>query len=242
MNAHEQHCVLQEQLPGGRYWSMVVKRGYSLHLTDLEGGSNVAMLLYNPHNLLERYNMADTLKGQHTQKLHLGHMLYSDMGRVMCSIVEDDLGWHDTIGGISDAERVQQQWGESRYQESRNAFYRNGRELFLIELGKWGLGLRDLVPNLNLFSKIGVDDSGNMTFQSDHSRAGARIGLRAEMDTLVVLNTAPHPLDPSAIYAPKPIEISIQRAAPVDEMDLCRRLCLENERAYQNTLIYHCQG
>jgi urea carboxylase-associated protein 2 len=160
----------------------------------------------------------------------------------MCSIIEDDLGWHDSIGGISDADLLRQKWGESRYQEARNAFYRDGRELFLIELGKWGLGLRDLVPNLNLFSKLSVDESGKMVFHPNHSRAGAQLSLRAEMDTLVVLNTAQHPLDPSPVYAPKPIEICIQRAEPVDETDPCRRLCPENERAYQNTLIYHCQG
>ena len=234
--------VYQDTVPGGRYWSMVLKRGFTLRLTDLEGGANAGILLYNPHNLLERYNMADTLKGQHTQKLQRGHMLYSDMGRVMCSIIDEDLGWHDTIGGISDGERVRQQWGETRYQEARNDFYRSGRELFLIELGKWGLGERDLVPNLNLFSKLQVNEQGQLAFVRGHSHAGAYITLRAEMDTLVILQTAQHPLDPAASYSPKPVALAIQRAAPVGEDDLCRRLCPENERAFQNTAIYHCQG
>ena len=47
------------------------------------------MLFYNPDNLLERYNAPDTLKCQHTFKLTRGNCLYSDMGRVFCSIVED---------------------------------------------------------------------------------------------------------------------------------------------------------
>ena len=234
--------VYQDTVPGGRYWSMILKRGFSLQLNDLEGNANAGVLLYNPHNLLERYNMADTLKGQHTQKLHRGHMLYSDMGRVLCSIIDEDLGWHDTIGGISDDERVRQKWGEFPYQEARNDFYRSGRELFLIELGKWGLGERDLVPNLNLFSKLQVDEQGQLAFVNGHSHAGAHITLRAEMDTLVILQTAQHPLDPAPSYSPKPVALAIQRAAPITEDDICRRLCPENERAFQNTAIYHCQG
>ncbi len=236
------HCVHQEILPGGRNGSLILRRGYSLRITDLEGRANAGVLLYNPHNPLERYNMADTLKGQHTQKLQRGHMLYSDMGRVMCSLIDEDLGWHDTIGGCSDAEGVRQRWGESRYQEARNDFHRHGRELFLIELGKWGLGVRDLVPNLNFFSKLAVDEGGALRFVEHHSHAAAYVTLRAEMDTLVVIQSAHHPLDPAPHYAPGPLRLEIQPAAAAGEDDPCRRLCPENERAFQNTAIYYCQG
>ena len=47
----------------------------------------------------ERYNMPDTLKAQHTAFLTQGRVLYSDMGRVLCSIIADTCGWHDTVCG-----------------------------------------------------------------------------------------------------------------------------------------------
>jgi hypothetical protein len=56
------------------------------------------------------------------------------------------VGWHDPIGGTSNAAMVTAKYGEARYQECRNDFHRNGRDSFLIELGKWGLGPRDLIP------------------------------------------------------------------------------------------------
>ena len=83
----------QEEIPGGKHWSFTVGRGTLLRLVDLEGGANVGMLFYNPANLLERYNAPDTLKGQHTFRLTAGHCLYSDMGRIFCSIVEDSAGF-----------------------------------------------------------------------------------------------------------------------------------------------------
>src|ERR1700722_8773957 len=73
---------------GGKHWSFN-GGGTLLRLTDMEGGANAGMLFYNPQNTLERYNAPDTLKCQHTFKLTKGHCLYSDMGRIFCSITDD---------------------------------------------------------------------------------------------------------------------------------------------------------
>jgi len=233
--------VHRELLPGARNWSFVIRRGFALRLTDRRGGANCSVLMYNANEKLERYNMADTLKAQHTAFLTKGHVCYSDMGRVLCSIVEDSCGWHDTVCGVSNDAAVKARYGEARYQEHRNAFHRSGRELFLIEMGKWGLGRRDLVANVNFFSKVTVDEDGAMRFHTDHSQAGDHVDLRAEMDTLVVLNTCPHPMDPSTEWAPPPVELTIYRADPVAADDVCMNSCDENRRGFANTAVYHCQ-
>src|SRR5438067_13777135 len=75
--------VLQDELPGGAMWSHVVRRHHTLRLIDLEGGANVGAMLYNADQPLERYNMPDTLKAQHTVFLTKGRVLYSDMGRIL---------------------------------------------------------------------------------------------------------------------------------------------------------------
>ncbi|MEM1432573.1 MAG: urea amidolyase associated protein UAAP1 [Pseudomonadota bacterium] len=240
-NGNPADAVYDELLPGARNWSFVLRRGFALRLTDPRGGGNCSALFFNAQEKLERYNMADTLKAQHTAFLTRGHVCYSDMGRILVSIVEDTCGWHDPIGGISNARLVRERFGENRYQEARNAFYRDGRGLFLIEMGKWGLGRRDLIANVNFFSKITVTDGGEMQFNADNSPAGSYVDLRAEMDTLIVLNTCPHPLDPSTEWAPKPIRLTIFRTPPAAEDDLCRTSCPENRRGFENTAIYHCQ-
>ena len=70
--------LYQDELPGNCHWSFKMKRGTLLRLIDTEGGANVATLFYNSDNALERYNMADTLKAQHTFYLTKGHVCYSD--------------------------------------------------------------------------------------------------------------------------------------------------------------------
>lgn len=228
-----------ETLSHSGMWSKVIKRGRTLRLTDLEGGANVGMLLYNAYEKQERYNMPDTLKGQHIFYLRAPYCIHSDMGRLFASITEDSCGWHDTVCGATDAKAIAEKYGEGDYQTLRNDFYRNGQECFLIELAKWGLGKRDLVPNMNWFSKIVSDEEGKLSFVENHSKAGDFVELRFELDTLVVLNTCPHPFDPNPEYKPKPVQLTISEAPEVTEDDPSLQIRPENQRAYLNTTVYN---
>ena len=152
--------LFEETLHPGATWSHILKRGTALHLTDQEGGANVGALLYNADCPVERLNIPDTLKAQHIARLTENFVLYSDMGRILCSITQDSLGWHDALSGCLDAAAVRAKYGEATYQNFRNDFYQNAHDSFLIELAKYGLGPRDLCPNLNLFSKVAVQDDG----------------------------------------------------------------------------------
>ncbi|GAB7266495.1 hypothetical protein DZS_03190 [Dickeya ananatis] len=139
------------ELPAGSHWSLLMRRGTALRLTDIEGGVNVGMLFYNPENTLERYNAPDTLKCQHTFRLTTGHCLYSDMGRIFCGIEADGFGWHDTVCGTANAQQVARQFGELNYQQAHNERHQNGYDSFLVELAKYGLGKRDMAACVNFF-------------------------------------------------------------------------------------------
>jgi urea carboxylase-associated protein 2 len=231
----EELLLWQETLPGGTHWSGRIRRGTTLRLTDTHGSANVSALLYHFDAKTERYNMPDTLKAQHTAHLTRGHVCYSDMGRILCSIPEDTCGWHDTVCGVLDSARMTAQYGTARYQEHRNAMYRSGLDGFLIELGKWGLDKRDVVPNLNLFSKVASDAAGRLRFDTAHRRPGQFVDLRFEMDTLLVLSAAPHPFDPATAWDPKPVEMAAWRSGTAGADDVCRLACAENDRGYINT-------
>ncbi|MBN2993396.1 urea carboxylase-associated family protein [Pseudomonas cedrina subsp. fulgida] len=224
----------EERLPGGGHLSFVLKRGQLLRLTDLEGGANVSLMLFNANEKSERLNLPDSLKAQHTAKLTAGHCLYSDMGRVLAAITRDTCGWSDSIGGVLCAAEVEEKYGQGRYQELRNGFFRNGADNLLVEMGKWGLGLTDLSMVLNLFSRIDVDDDGGLSFAQGNSGAGDCIELYAPMDTLFVITALQHPMDPAAAYAPKPVQLTFMQAhASVAEH--CRTSRAENERGFANT-------
>jgi urea carboxylase-associated protein 2 len=233
------HPVLWEDtIHAGASWSLLLRRGNSLRIEDTEGGANVAALFYNYECPVERYNMPDTLKAQHIAHLTNGSVLYSDMGRVLCSVTEDSCGWHDPLGGHNNAAAVRGKYGESTYQKERNAWHRNTHDNVLAELEKYGLGLRDLVPNMNFFSKVAVGNDGSMVFVSGNSKPGDFVTLRAEMNLLVILDTGQHPLDPNPSYSPKSVKFSVLKSEPAGPNDPCRLSRPENARGFINTERY----
>ena len=84
------------------------------------------------------------------------------------------------------------------------------------------MGKRDIVPCVNLFSKVYVDEDGSMNYVSDHCKKGATVTLRTEMDIIFVVSNTPNPLDPST-----------------DLMDECVNSRDENYRAFENTWDYY---
>ncbi|MDA8484116.1 urea carboxylase-associated family protein [Pseudomonas resinovorans] len=227
--------LYEETVPGGGHTSFVLKRGQLLRLTDVEGGGNASVLLFNAAEKSERLNLPDSLKCQHTAKLTAGHCLYSDMGRVLAAITADSCGWHDSFGGVLNAAEVQEKYGQGRYQELRNGFFRNGVDNLLVEMGKWDMRLQDLLMCLNLFSRVDVDADGCFRFAQGNSKAGDSIELYAPMDTLVVLTALQHPMDPNPQYAPKPIRLTWQQVAADGISVLCRTSRPENGRGFHNT-------
>lgn len=227
-----------ETVQPGANWSHVLKRGTTLRLRDPEGGLNVSLLAFNADNLTERLNLPDTLKAQHTAKLTAGHCLYSDMGRILLSIPADSLGWHDPLTGHATRATVEAAFGVKSYQEARNDYHRNARDNFLMELGKYGLGLEDLVMNINFFAKVTVDESGAFRYHPEHAVPGGTVDLRAEMNTLVVLNTCPHPLHPGGSYPRAPLDLTVFTSPPPAADDICRVSRPENARGFTLTERY----
>ena len=225
----------QEELRGDAHWSGVLRRGVSLRLTARAGGANLAALFYSHEQPTERYNMADTLKAQHTAFLASGCVCYSDMGRILCSITADTCGWHDALCGLSNATDIAARCGHTRFQEQRNERYGNGRDAMLAELGKYGMGARDLVANINFFSKVSVADNGAMSLHGDHCKPGDYVELRFEMDTLALFYAGPHPLETGARFEAVPVQLSAWHSGPAPTNDACRNRCPENQRGFRNT-------
>ena len=230
--------LFEDVVREGATWSHVLKRGTALRITDTLGGANVGALFYNWENTAERYNMPDTLKAQHIARLTRGFVLYSDMGRVLCSITDDTVGWHDPLSGCANATMARAKYGLAAYQDARNEYVKNAYDGFVIELAKYGMTARDLPAPVNFFSRVVVNEAGGMRFVSGHSQAGDAVELRAEMNVLVILNTCQHPLDPNPRYEPKPVSLSVRRVPPPAADDRCRISRPENERGFTLTERY----
>jgi hypothetical protein len=219
-------------------WSATIRRHHLVRLTALDPGCNISALFYNADDPLDRLNLPDTLKALHTAKLTQGHVLMSDMGRSLLSITRDTLGWHDPLGGHITSAQVAEKYGERRYQEFRNDFHRNARDNFLIELAKYGLGIRDIVANVNFFSRVAVDDSGMMTFDAAHCTAGASLTLRADLNVRCILANCPHPMALPGAYPRARVQLELLDGPPPGPDDACRMFRPECARALELSQRY----
>lgn len=231
--------IWSKTLIPGEKWSGTIGRGKYIHFKALGKDANVSMLLYNMRDTSERYNMPDTLKGQYTAHLTRGNVLMSDNGRVLASIVEDSLGWHDTISGYTTRMMTDEKYGKTTYQELRNGWLRSGEENFVVELVRNNMGRRDLVPCVNLFSKVFVEEDGSMHYESGHCKEGATVTLRTEMDMVILLSNTPNTFNPSEAYPSVPVTVEVYDAPPVDLLDECVNHRTENYRAFENTWEYY---
>jgi urea carboxylase-associated protein 1 len=193
--------MLDEIVPAGAPWAGIVRQGQVLRLTDLEGQQAVDFLCYNEAEPEERYHAPNTVKAAGSIFLTTGHTLYSDVARPMFTIVEDQFGGHDTIGGCCSAPSNQMLYGVSNCPGCR--------ENFLTGLARHGLGRRDIVPNVNFFMRVPVTADGSAAVALGVSPPGCQVALRAEMDAIVALSNCPQINNPCNNFNPTPIRVQI---------------------------------
>jgi urea carboxylase-associated protein 2 len=220
----------------GQGWSATLGKGKTLRIEALSDTPNVAALFYNALQPLDRYNMPDTLKGQHISKLSVGSCLHSDMGHLLASVVDSNCEWHDPLCGLTTEKGIASKYGEKNFGACLNDFYRNGRSNVLLELAKHGLGKRDVVPNINLFSKVFAGEDGMLHYVENHAEKGSYVTLRMEMEVLVILSNTPHPMNTAEDYPSGPIDLIISDGEDVvPQSDVCIQSRPENVRAWENT-------
>jgi uncharacterized protein YcgI (DUF1989 family) len=198
--------LLSHDVPGGAAWSALVRAGRELRLTALGNGANCSTLLYAAHDPVDRLNIPDTLKAQMSACIRPPMVLMSDRGLALCSVTGSTLDWHDCITGHSLDAHV----GPSSYHADRNDWRRSARAGLLSELRKHGRNVADLHACVNFFTKIAIadDTKGSLTFVPGHATEGDQVTLRSEVDLLILLSTAPNPLDPQ--WAPAGVRVEIR--------------------------------
>lgn len=200
--------ILDQIIPPGSPWSGIIAKRQHLRIIDREGRQAVDFLCYNANDREERYFAPNTIKAAGTISLTKGHVLYSDQAQPLFTIVEDTYGSHDTIGGACSAPSNFMLYGVQNCPGCR--------ETFLKGLAPFGMGRRDIVPNINFFMRVPVDRGGDAAIARGDSAPGSFVELRAEMDVLAVISNCPQINNPANDYNPTQIQIIITE--PEQEM------------------------
>jgi urea carboxylase-associated protein 1 len=197
--------VLDEFVEARGPWSAVVAAGDVLTIVDLEGNQAVDCLLYAAGDTTVRYSAPVTIARQQSIVLTTGSVLRAETGVPLMTVVADEVGVHDTIGGACSQESNTLRYGQ--HTREQHACVEN----FLIEGSRWGLGKRDLVSNINWFMNVPVDPDGALGIVDGLSAPGKRIALRAEVDTLVLVSNCPQINNPCNGFNPTPVRMIVTR-------------------------------
>ena len=195
--------VLDQIVAACAPWSAIIRRGQVLTIEDLKGNQAVDCLLYNAADPVERYSAPDTIAAQGNLFLTTGSRLRSGQGRVLMTVVGDEVGRHDTVGGACSRESNSLRYGHHTVHQHACV------ENFLAEGSRWGLGKRDLVSNINWYMNVPVDPDGSLGIVDGISAPGLTVSLRAERDVLVLVSNCPQINNPCNGFDPTPVRMVV---------------------------------
>lgn len=199
------HPILDETVAARAPWSTVVATGDVLTIVDLDGNQAVDCLLYSAADTAVRYSAPETIARQGRVALTTGSVLRADTGAALMTVVADEVGVHDTLGGACSIPSNTLRYGQ--HTRAQHGCMEN----FLVEGARYGLGARDLASNINWFMNVPVDPDGALGIVDGLSGPGKRVALRADIDTLVLVSNCPQINNPCNAFDPTPVRMIVTR-------------------------------
>ena len=199
-------AIVNDTVAAEQPWSGIIKAGQILRIVDSYGQQAVDTLFYNAHNFAERYSAQDTLRVQGSAYVTNGTKIVSNEGRTMLRMIADTCGQHDTSAGACSCEANTVRFGH------HTKFLHACRENFLLEVSKYGMSKRDIVPNINFFMNVPVMPSGELAIVDGLSQPGDYVEMAAEMDVLCIISNCPQINNPCNGFNPTPIQVLVWNA------------------------------
>ncbi len=193
-------------LPANAPWSGLVRKGQTIRIEDTHGCQAVDTLFYRADDMGERYSSQDTLREQGSAYIGIGTRLISNVGNLMLTVTADSCGRHDTSAGACSCEANTVRFGHQvKYMHAC-------RENFVLEVARYGLTKRDVVPNINFFMNVPIEPSGALAIVDGVSKPGDYVELVAAMDVICVISNCPQVNNPCNGFDPTPIRVTISDA------------------------------
>ncbi len=196
--------LLDDVVPARAPWSTVLPPGQTLTIVDLEGNQAVDFLAYDAHDTSRATARRTRSQEQDSIFLTTGSVLLDSEHEPLLTVVADECGRHDTLGGACSKESNALRYG--RHTAAQHACAEN----FLAEGSRHGLTARDLVSNVNWYMNVPVDPDGALGIVDGISAPGLSLTLRAERDVLVVVSNCPQVNNPCNGFDPTPVRMVVR--------------------------------
>lgn len=195
--------IVDQIIPAREHASLILSRGKTLRVTDLEGKQVADLVALSHVNKEEKLSCvySNVLNG--TWKLTRGHILYTNLARPMLIVTEDKVGLHYSGGGFCTE--------EINYLRYKVHNTQNCADNLTMAFKPHGIKREDFDFDccFNIFMNLTYEPDGSMRLQEPLSRPGDYIDLRAEMDCLIAISNCPQDRNPCNGFHPSPLHIRV---------------------------------
>ena len=161
--------------------ALILKKGETLTLVDIEGEQVSDLLCYNQHNTKEYLSSGRTLDYAETLFLTTGNIFYSNRSNEMFTIIEDDVGRHDFLLTPCSKDTFRIIYGHTNPHQGCHG------NLCQV-LKPYGIESDDIPVTFNVFMHVDIDGiTGQIKVLPPKSKAGDSLTIQAEMDLIVGL-------------------------------------------------------
>jgi uncharacterized protein YcgI (DUF1989 family) len=192
--------IIREQvIPPKEYLGLEMRKGQLLRIIDMEGKQVPDMVCFNLKDPTEKQSCNNSRLIQKRWIFTTGHVIYSDEGNEMLTIVDDTVGIHHASGGCCSEPANFRRYGVHGT--------RNCRENLALAAAPLGVTQKDIPGAFCPFMKVVQYEDGRYEIEEPTSRPGDYIEFRAEMDLFVAISNCPQDRNPCNGFDPTPLKI-----------------------------------
>ena len=194
--------ITSETVPKNSGRAFVLEKGQRIRVA---GRSIVDFVVFNLHDVTERFDQARTKTNQAKIFISTGDQLFSKLNNAMLTIVEDTFveGRHDLQKGMCSRklfEMVAEGKAERNFAEGVDPNPKRPEDIpdhgcwenLSAALKEWNIAPVDVPSPMNIFQTMKIDpDTGRMFDTFIRPEREAHVDFRAEMDCLVALSACP---------------------------------------------------
>jgi uncharacterized protein YcgI (DUF1989 family) len=198
--------VLDRIIPPKEYLGLELRQGQVLRIEDVEGKQVPDLVCFNLADPTERLSTNNSRLIQRRWRLTTGHVLFSDEGNEMLTIVHDTVGIHHASAGCCNEGANFRRYGVRGT--------RNCRENLALAAAPLGITQKDIPGAFCPFMNVVQLEDGGYEILEPTSRPGDHLDLRAEMDLFVAISNCPQERNPCNGFNPTPLRVLVTAAAP----------------------------
>ncbi|MEE9301475.1 MAG: urea carboxylase-associated family protein [Alphaproteobacteria bacterium] len=166
--------------------AVIVKRGQTLRVTDIEGQQVADFVCFNETDHAEYFSQGKTRINNWSARIAQGGLLYSNLNNVMFEITTDKVGVHDLL--FPPCNRF-------IYKKIFNDDRTGCLEHLTSALEVHGIGIGEIPDPFNLFMNTSLAEDQALRIHLPVSKADDYTELTARMDCLVAVSSCADDLD-----------------------------------------------